>query len=170
MNSRERVRAAISHRQPDRVPLDLGSTAVTGIAAGAYFRLRQALGLPSRPPRVNEPYQMLAEVEDDVLQCLAVDVVGIGLPTTFFGFRNEDWKPWQLFDGTPVLVPGKFVVRADDSGDLLLYPRGDAASPPSARMPKNGYYFDAIIRQDPLDWDNLDPDQWVREMYSVYSD
>ena len=52
MNSRQRVRAAINHQQPDRVPLDLGSTPVTGIAAGTYARLRQALGLPTHPVKV----------------------------------------------------------------------------------------------------------------------
>jgi hypothetical protein len=62
MNSRERIRAALEHRRPDRVPLDLGSTTVTGIAVGAYARLRPALGLPARPPRVADPYLMLAEV------------------------------------------------------------------------------------------------------------
>ena len=40
MTSRERVRTALRHEQPDRVPLDLGSTLVTGIQAGAYARLK----------------------------------------------------------------------------------------------------------------------------------
>lgn len=170
MNSRERVQAAINHRQPDRVPLDLGSTAITGISAGAYVQLRQALGMPPRPVKVSEPYQILAEVEDDIRERLGVDTIGLGLPTTMFGFRNEGWKPWQLFDGTPVLVPDKFVVRPDDKGDLLLYPGGDLSAPPSARMPKGGFYFDTIIRQEPIDWDHLDPAEWVRGMYAVYTD
>lgn len=171
MNSRERVRAAINHRQPDRVPLDLGGTAVTGIAASTYARLRQALGLPRHPPKVTEPFQVLAEVEDDVRDALGVDTVGLGLPTTFFGYKNEGpWKPWTLFDGTEVLVPDKFVVREAANGDLLLYPKGDTSVPPSAHMPKDGYYFDAIIRQETLDWEHLDANEWADQMYSVYTD
>ncbi|NOZ22893.1 MAG: methyltransferase, partial [Planctomycetes bacterium] len=48
MNSRERVLKALNHEEPDRVPLDLGGTFVTGIAAGALHRLRKHLGLEDR--------------------------------------------------------------------------------------------------------------------------
>ena len=167
MNSRERVRAAINHQQPERVAVDMGSTPVTGIAAGTYARLRKALGLPTRPPQVIEPFQVLAEVEDDVRDALGIDTVGLRSPATFFGFKNEDWKPWRLFDGTDVLVPGKFTVREAENGDLLIWANGDTSAPPSGHMPKDGYYFDAIIRQAPLDWDHLDPDEWANQMYSV---
>ena len=53
MNSRERVEAALTHRQPDRVPLDLGGSPVTGMAASSVYVLRQALGLdaPGTPVR-----------------------------------------------------------------------------------------------------------------------
>jgi hypothetical protein len=170
LNSRERIRAAIHHQQPDRVPLDLGGTEVTGIAASAYARLRQALGLPQRPPKIGEPYQMLAEVEDDVRCRLGIDTVPLKLPVTIFGFRNEGWKPWQLFDGTQVLVPRQFITREAENGDLLLFPGGDTSAPPSARMPRGGYYFDAIIRQQPFDEISLDPEEWVRDNCSLYTD
>ncbi len=170
MTSRQRVRAAINHQQPDRVPLDLGSTPVTGIAASTYARLRQALGLPTHPIKVTEPFQVLAEVEDDVRDALGIDTVGLELPTTFFGYRNEaPWKPWRLFDGTNVLVPEKFTITEAANGDLLIYAEGDTSHPPSGRMPKGGFYFDAIIRQEELDWDRLDPLEWADQMYSVYS-
>jgi hypothetical protein len=60
-------------------------------------------------------------------------------------------------------------VRQAENGDLLLYAKGDASAPPSARMPKNGYYFDSIIRQEALDWDHLDPNEWADQMYSVFT-
>jgi hypothetical protein len=169
VNSRERVRAALNHQQPDRVPLDLGSTPVSSIAAGTYARLRRSLGLPGHPPKVNEPFQMLAEVEDDVRDALGIDTVGLQLPDTFFGFRNEGWKPWRLFDGTDVLVPSKFVVQTAENGDLFLYAEGNTSVPPSAHMPQGGYYFDAIVRQEKLDWEHLDPLEWANQMYAVYS-
>ncbi len=45
MNSRERVLTALNHKEPDRVPYDMGGTVVTGIQAKAYSRLRKYLGL-----------------------------------------------------------------------------------------------------------------------------
>ncbi len=77
MNSRERVIAALNHQAPDRVPLDLGATAVTGISAAALHRLRHALGLAERTVRVHEPYQMLGQVDDDMLDAVGGDVVGL---------------------------------------------------------------------------------------------
>lgn len=40
MTSRERVLAAIDHREPDRVPVDLGSTMSSSISTIAYHCYR----------------------------------------------------------------------------------------------------------------------------------
>ena len=77
MNSRERVLAALNHREGDRVPFDMGGTVVTGIHHKAYTALRAALGLPAREPKIIDMIQQLAEVEDDVMDCLGVDVKNI---------------------------------------------------------------------------------------------
>ncbi len=66
MTSLERVRAAIHHQTPDRVPLDSGSTPVTGIHVSTYSRLREALGFPQTRVKVGEPFQMLADLEPEV--------------------------------------------------------------------------------------------------------
>ncbi|MCR4415319.1 MAG: hypothetical protein NUV77_23145, partial [Thermoguttaceae bacterium] len=107
MNSQQRVQKALQHQQPDYVPLDLGASAVTGMHVSSVYQLRQALGLdkPGTPVKVVEPYQMLGEIAPDLQDALGVDVVGLSGPRTMFGFENKDWKPWTLFDGTPVLVP-----------------------------------------------------------------
>jgi hypothetical protein len=170
MTSRERVRAAIHHRTPDRVPLDLGSTSVTGIHASACAQLRRLYGLPGRPVKVVDPFQMLAEVDRDLREELGVDTIGIQLPYTVFGFKNENFKPWRLFDGTEVLVPGGFETETAPSGDLLLFPRGDRGAAPSGRMPRGGYYFDTIVRQKPLTEENLDPKLWVEQTLARYTD
>jgi hypothetical protein len=158
VNSRERVQIALAHEEPDRVPLDLGASAVTGIHVSSVYQLRQALGLdaPGTSVKVIEPYQMLGEVEPDLMEALGVDVVGLGSEKTLFGFKNEGWRPWTLFDGTPVLVPAGFNTEPEPNGDILMYPEGDKSAPPSGRMPEGGYYFDTIIRQPPLDEDRLD--------------
>lgn len=140
MNSRERVLAAINHRQPDRVPIDLGGTRQSGIAAAAYHRLKEYLGI-NTPTRVFDLYQMLAEVELPVMERFGADVVSLQRLAVTFGIRNTDWKPWRLFDGTPVEVPGGFNPIEEPGGDLLLT---DTGGRPMARMPKGGHYFDRL--------------------------
>jgi hypothetical protein len=153
MTSRQRVTAALAHQQPDRTPVDFGSTPVTGMAASAVYKLRQALRLdpPGTPVKVVEPYQMLGEIAPDLREALGIDCVGLGGRQTMYGFENAGWKQWTLFDGTPVLVPAGFNTEPAANGDIYLYPQGDRSVPPSGHMPKGGYYFDAIVRQPPID-------------------
>jgi len=171
MNSRQRVAAAINHEQPDRVPLDLGATSVTGMHVSSVYRLRQALKLdpPGTPVKVTEVYQMLGEIAPDLLDALGVDTVGLGSAESFFGFKFENWKPWTTFDGTPVLVPGGFNTEPDEKGDILMYPEDDRSVAPSGRMPKGGFYFDSTVRQEPIDDDNLNVEDNLEE-YGPISD
>jgi hypothetical protein len=159
MTSRERVRAALEHRQPDRVPVDFGSTMVTGISVSVVSGVRKALGLDDSSGRVkvSEPYQMLGEIDSDLRERLHIDCAGLFGTQNMFGFKNTDWKPWTTFDGTDVLVPGQFNTEPDESGDIPMYAGGDTSFPPSAKMPKGGFYFDTIERQKPVDEDALDP-------------
>lgn len=169
MNSRERVTLALNHREPDRVPLDLGASAVTGMHVTSVYRLRQALHLdpPGTPVKIVEPFQLLGEIKPDLLDALGADVVGLGGPNNMFGFPNKGWRPWTYFDGTPVLVPQLFNTEPDENGDILLYPQGDRSAPPSGRMPKDGFFFDAIIRQDPIDDDKMNVEDNVEEFQPV---
>ncbi|MCS7222083.1 MAG: uroporphyrinogen decarboxylase family protein [Anaerolineae bacterium] len=169
LTSRERVQLALNHREPDRVPLDLGGSAVTGMQVHSVYQLRQALKLdpPGTPVKVIEPYQMLGEIKPDLMEALGVDVVPLTSPKTLFGFRNEGWKPWTLFDGTPVLVPEGFNTEPEPNGDILMYPEGDRSAPPSGRMPKGGFYFDTIIRQPPIDESRLNPEDNLEEFTPI---
>ncbi len=170
MISRERVRLAINHKEADRIPLDLGSTLVTGIQASIYAKLKNALGISKGLVKVYDPFQMLAEVEDEVKQLLGVDTYGIQLPVTLFGYRNENWKKFRMFDGTEVSISGNFEYDVLENGDIVQYPKGDRSAPPSGKMPKGGYYFDVIVRQEPIDESKLDPKEWVEQTYSLYTD
>lgn len=167
MTSKERVVAAICHREPDRIPVDLGGTAVTGIHVSCVAALREHYGLEKRPVKVHEPYQMLGWVDDDLKQAMGIDVEGVFARKTMFGFPNEDWKSWRTQDGLEVLVPGGFNVTVDANGDTLMYPEGDTTAPPSGRMPKSGYFFDTIVRQEPIDEDNLDVEDNLEEFGPV---
>lgn len=140
MNSRERVLRAIDHREPDRVPIDFGGTRQSGIAASTYHQLKEHLGIHT-PTRVYDVYQMLAEIERPLLERFGADVIGLNKPVVAFGIENKDFRPWRLFDGTPVEVPGGFNPVTEAGGDLLLR---NADGSPMARMPKGGFYFDRL--------------------------
>lgn len=141
--SRKRVLAAVNHREPDRVPIDLGGTVASGIMVTSLHHLRQHLGLKKKV-KVSDVFQMLGEVEMDVVEKLHVDVLPVMTPAIFFGIKRENYKPWRLFDGTEVLVPGDFNVEIDKEGNWLLHDEGDPTKPIVAKMPKDGYYFDDL--------------------------
>ncbi len=90
---------------------------------------------------MHEPYQMLGWIDPDLQAVLGLDVEGCPAAETLFGFRNENWKPWRLDDGTEVLVRAIFRRRRSANGDTLIYPKGDHSAPPSGRLPKGGYLF-----------------------------
>lgn len=146
MTSRERVLAALNHQEPDRVPLDLGGTFVSSITVKALDRLRRHLGLEQRPIKVTDCWQMLGEVEMDLVERLQLDCLPVNPPVLTMGLRMENYKPWTLMDGTEVLVPGEFTVDVDDRGGWLF----PAGGPYRCRMPRDGHYFDDI---DSAGWD-----------------
>ena len=171
LSSRGRVQLALNHKEPDRVPLDLGGTVTTGMHVSSVYALRQALALdePGTPVKVVDAYQMLGETKPDLVEALGVDVVALNsrgsYPThTIYGFLNMGWKQWTLFDGTPVLVPERFNTETAPAGDILQYPEGDKAAEPCARMPVGGWYFDAMIRQTPIHDDELKAEDNLEEL------
>jgi hypothetical protein len=101
---------------------------------------------------------MLGEIDDELREALGIDVVGVLTRKSLFGTDATGWKPFTLFDGTEVLVPRDFNTTVDPAtGDLLAYPGGNTSAAPSGRMPKGGRFFDAIVRQEPIDEARLDP-------------
>ncbi len=86
LNSRERLLTALSHCEPDRIPLDLGSTQVTGIHTVAYQNLRMALGMPPVEAQLCDAIQQLASPDDDVVERLGVDVRGL------FPLNSHNWR------------------------------------------------------------------------------
>ena len=157
MNSRQRVETALNHQQPDYVPLDLGASPVTGMQVSSVYKLRQALGLdpPGTPVKVVEPYQMLGEIAPDLQDALGVDVVPWAGGRTCSASRTPAGSPGPRSTARRCSVPERFNTEPDANGDILLYPEGDTSVPPSGRMPKGGFYFDSIPRQEPIDEDNL---------------
>ncbi|MGD0499957.1 MAG: uroporphyrinogen decarboxylase family protein [Bryobacteraceae bacterium] len=147
--------------------MDLGGTSVTGMHVSCVAAVRRHLGLERKPVRVVDPFQMLGQIEEDLKTTLGVDTEPLFARTTKFGFPNDGWKPWRMYDGLEVLVPGGFNVTIDRDGSALLHPLGDVSAPPSARMPNGGYFFDAIVRQEPIDESRLNPADNLEEFKPV---
>ncbi len=120
MRRRERIQAALAHREPDRVPIDFGGHRSSGIYAGTYRRLREHLGLPPSKLYVYDFIQQLAVVEDDVLDAFGADVLEVGHD---FWKQPDYWQDWQLPDGTPCKIPA-FIPVERDGEDWVV--RGDA--------------------------------------------
>jgi len=83
--------------------------------------MKRLLGLPTDAIRVYEVFSMVAQVEPDIMSLLGVDVVMVPALAPRFGIPLRDWKPWRLFDGTLVLVPGAFQTVEERDGSLLLW-------------------------------------------------
>ena len=72
MTHRERLIAALNHEEPDRVPMDLGSTRVTSIVVGAYERLKRHFGI-DRENVIIDGMQQLVRVDEEILRALDID-------------------------------------------------------------------------------------------------
>lgn len=120
MNSHERVRAALNHQEPDRVPFDLGGTTVTGIHVTAYQNLRKYLGLPSVQVQIEDLVEQLAAIDVDVDGQLQPDCgrVAPGAPSSYERIFREE---------------GAYIVFTDEWGI-------DWA------MPKQGGFFYDMVR------------------------
>jgi hypothetical protein len=167
-NSRENFIKTINHQQTDRIVVDFGATPVTGIHVSIVEGLRAYFGLKKRPIKITEPFQMLGEVDKELVENLGVDVLGIAPKNNMFGVPQENWKSFQTNWGQKVLVPGMFNTTIDENRNTLMYPEGDTSIAPSAIMPKSSYFFDAIIRQDEIDDTKLNPEDNLEE-FSLFT-
>jgi uroporphyrinogen decarboxylase len=148
MTPRERVLAALNHREADRVPIDFGGHRSSGIAAIAYVKLREALGLEKRPVRVYDPIQQLAVIDEDVLERFHVDTIELGRG---FAEQSSHWADWVLPDGSPCQMP-VWALPLWEGGQWVL--KG-ASGRVIGRMPPGALYFEQcywpFIEHDDLD-------------------
>jgi len=89
MNSRERILTTLDHREPDRVPFDLAGTTWTGIANGAYQKLRMFLGKDSEEPVWSDVVQQIVIPSDEILKILEVDTRGL------FPLTSHNWDVYD---------------------------------------------------------------------------
>lgn len=167
MNSKSRLQKTLAHKAPDRIPVDFGGTGVTGIHVKVVEGLRNYFGLEWKPVTVIEPYQMLGEIDEELVEIMGIDVVGLYGKKNLFGIENDRWQECRTWWGQVVLLPGNFNTFPDNKGDLYVYPEGDQSADPSAVMPAGSWFFNAIIRQHPLYEESLDPEDNLEEFGSV---
>lgn len=167
MTARERVQNALNHRAADCIPVDFGSTSVTGIHCKVVEALRRHYGLDPHPVRVIEPFQMLGEVEEDLQEVIGVDCVPVFGPRNMFDIDetrlHEQVTPW----GQQVLIAADIDLTPDANGDVHVYAGGDRSFPPSACMSSGCYFINALERDTPLDEEALDPDDNLEEFGAI---
>jgi uroporphyrinogen decarboxylase len=135
MTSRERVFAAINHQQPNQIPVDLGSNPSSGISAMGYTKLKKALGITSGHTRIFDVVQQLAQVEDEVIDALGLDIIDIG---RVFNTSDDDWYDITMLDGSTAQYPNWFqpLERPDGSNEV------EVDGIVIARRPAGGAFYD----------------------------
>lgn len=72
LTPRDRIRAALSHRVPDRIPVDVGGSYATGVNVDAYAAWKAYLGMET-PTVVASRRSQIAWVEEDIRQRFGID-------------------------------------------------------------------------------------------------
>ena len=119
MTSKERVKAAFAHTQPDKVPVDFGGMCCSMINALTLKELRDHYGLEKRLPKINDMSTMTAYVEPDLAECMGCDVQQLYNYGDTYGHTNDSWKEWT-YHGEPILIPGNAVVHEDGKGGFYV--------------------------------------------------
>jgi uroporphyrinogen decarboxylase len=171
MNSRERIIAAINHRQPDKIPVDLGATPSSGISAIAYSNLLNHIGFKDHPVWIYDVVQQLAQPDMFMLDKFGVDVLDIGRT---FNNLPTDWHPIIMANGATASYPKWFHPELQDDGSYLTFD-GDSKRVLS-KMPVGATFFDQTyfpyVDGYPSDYGRLDAEMnrimWARHAHSPW--
>ncbi len=136
MNSRERVLTALNHREPDKVPVDLGSNPSSGISAIAYANLLEHLHLNHLPVQIYDVVQQLAQPQYEIIELFGIDILDIGRS---FNSGSEDWEPTLLASEQNAFYPAWFRPGNDANGNWIAR---DSRGLSIARMPAGATFFD----------------------------
>jgi len=167
MNSRERIWATINFNEPDRVPIDLGGSQVTGIHVDEYCDLAKHYDLDVCPPKVYDPWQMLAIPDRKMLNRLHSDIMVIDNYLQPFNLESRDWKSITTNPGNEVLMSGDYNPIKDEKGYLHIQ---DKSGKNIAQMSPTGLYYDIEApTQMTYDWKFADPDKWKKSI-PLYKD
>lgn len=140
MTSRERVRLILEHKEADKVPIDFGAMRSTGIAASAYNKLKDYLGMNNGPSKLYDVFQQLAEPDPELLERFQGDIIQLHRLEPSFGINILEYKEDTLPDGSPILTPKDFNPVVKEDGSRELYVDGKLI----AVMPSTGLYYELV--------------------------
>jgi uroporphyrinogen decarboxylase len=171
MTSRERILAAINHKQPDKVPVDMGATPSSGISAIAYSNLVRHIGKQDLPVQIYDVVQQLAQPDMEIIQRFGVDVIDIGRT---FNDKPADWKPVTVANGASAFYPVWFKPVKQPDGSYLTY--DDDGVKVLSKMPADATFFDQTyfpyVQGYPADYKGLDTEMhrimWARDAHSPW--
>lgn len=148
MNSRQRVLLTLDHKEPDRIPIDLGATIVSSITKSSYIPLKQHLGIPLEEIKLLDYVQQLPYLDEALMQRFGVDFRMVQLPAA----TAPELK---------VFEEGNYYAFIDRWGSKLHMPKED------------GYYFDWVefpIKEFTLEaldryaWPRPDPKKYILQL------
>jgi len=154
MNSRERILSAINHKEPDKVPIDLGATPSSGISAIAYNNLKKHLGMSGGSTQTYDVVQQVIQPEEVILNQFGIDIVDVG---RMFNDKPSDWYDYRLADGSMAKYPIWFKPVEENNHSMNVYHKDGTRI---AQMPLGATFFDQTyfpyVDGYPKDYSNLD--------------
>ncbi len=148
MKPRERVRLALNHQEPDRIPIDLGATIVSSITRSSYIPLKQRLGLPLEEIKMLDYVQQLPYLDEALLTRFEVDFRMVQLPSA-------------TAPGLAIFEDGDYFAFIDRWGSKLHMPK------------QGGLYYDWVdfpVKEPTLEaleaynWPKPDPAEYVDQV------
>jgi len=148
LNSRERVITSLNHKEPDRIPIDLGGTIVTSITKNAYIDLKRYLDLEIEDVKIFDYVQQLPYIDEELLERLNVDVRMVA--THYVSTSSQK-----------IYEEGDYYYFYDRWGSKLSMPK------------KNGHYFDWVefpINEISIEalkkykWPEVDSKEYILEL------
>jgi uroporphyrinogen decarboxylase len=138
MTSRQRILTALSHRQPDRIPLDLGGTRNSTMVLEGYERLKTHFGIAT-PAKTIERMMRVVEIDEAACRALAIDTRGVfpGGPTRGLAADLGPNRYRDMWGVERVQPPGSLYYDLAGSplagdiavADILKYPWPDPDDP-----------------------------------------
>ena len=161
MKSKERLRLAIEHKETDRVPIDLGGSGLTSIAAIPYNKILNKLGIKNTLPRISDFMCQLAYLDEAILEHFNIDVID---PGQFFLKDRSNWREYTIpFDGTKCLIPkyldNLYDIKIDKDGTVSIHSKDGilfGIMPKSSRVVDQEYWpwgdLEKIPEEIDSDW------------------
>lgn len=139
MTSRERVKRALAHQTPDRVPIDIGGHSATSMAPVPYANLCRHLSIPvPEEVRLMSKALQIVYMDERVLQALGTDcrpliapqTIGTG-PVAWEGGRlTDEWGvEWHRAESSAYYEVARFPLEGMTAADLDRYPWPDPRDP-----------------------------------------